>query len=144
MEDQKLVLLIEDNEDDERLTLRALRKSNIMNEVVVAYDGDKAIDFLVRRGEYADVPAERLPSLVVLDLHLPKTSGLEVLRTIRADERTRLIPVVVLTSQEDQKAVDECYQAGANSFVLKPQDPDEFSDLILNLAMYWLLVNRSA
>ena len=138
----KLVLLIEDNTDDERLTLRALRKNNIMNEVVVAYDGEEALDYLFGTGTYAGRDIYTLPSLVILDLSLPKLSGLEVLKRIRGNDNTRHLPVIVLTSTDDEKRIEECYVAGANSFIQKPTDPDEYSEMVLQLGMYWLLLNR--
>lgn len=139
----KLVLLIEDNTDDERLTLRALRKNNIMNEVVVAYDGQEALDYLFGTGSYSGRDMSVMPAVVILDLKLPKLSGLEVLRRIRSDERTAHLPVVVLTASDDEAQVAECYAVGANSFIRKPGDPAEFSEMVLQLGMYWLLLNRA-
>lgn len=139
----KLVLLIEDDVDDERLTLRALRKNNVDNEVVVSVDGQDAIDYLFRKGKHAGVGATRLPDVIILDLKLPKLSGLEVLRNIRENDSTRSIPVVVLTSSDDPKQIDEAFQAGANSFVRKPDDPQGYSDAILNISMYWLILNET-
>jgi two-component system, response regulator len=139
----KLVLLIEDNIDDERLTLRALRKNNIMNEVVVAYDGEEALDYLFGKGSYAGRDMEVMPAVVILDLKLPKLSGLEVLKAIRGDERTAKLPVVVLTASDEAEKIEECYAAGANSFIKKPSDPEEFSEMVLQLGMYWLLLNRT-
>lgn len=139
----KLVLLIEDNIDDERLTLRALRKNNIMNEVVVAYDGEEGLDYLFGRGTYAGRDMDVMPAVVILDLKLPRLSGLEVLRLIRADESTRKLPVVVLTSSADQNQIEECYLSGANSFIEKPSDAGDFSEMVLQLGMYWLLLNRT-
>lgn len=135
MESNQIILLIEDNVDDERLTLRALRKNNIMNEVVVAYDGEEALSHLF------DEAAE-LPAVVILDLKLPKVSGLEVLRKIRESSRTQLIPIVVVTASDDEAQIDKAYELGANSFIRKPTDPEEFSEMVLQLAMYWLLLNR--
>ncbi len=142
MSDNKTVLLIEDDADDERLTLRALRKQNVMNEVVVACDGEEALEYLFREGKFQSDPALKLPALTVLDLKLPKLSGLEVLRRIRCDDRTRHIPVVVLTSSVYGEEMTRAYEAGANSFVTKSADPDEFSETVLHVAMYWLLLNR--
>jgi two-component system response regulator len=139
----KVVLLIEDNLDDERLTLRALRKNNIMNEVVVAYDGLEAVDYLFGTGSYAGRDMEVMPAVVILDLKLPRMSGLDVLRQIRSDERTKKIPVVVLTSSDDEGQIEESYELGANSFIRKPADPAEFSEMVLQLGMYWLLLNRT-
>ncbi|MFQ3586703.1 MAG: response regulator [Fimbriimonadaceae bacterium] len=142
MIDKKIILLVEDDVADERLTLRALRKNNIMNEVVVACDGQEALDFLFREGAYAGIGDAHLPALVILDLKLPKRSGLDVLRAIRGDVRTAGVPVVILTANEDPSIVQECYRIGANSFVRKPTNAAEFSDAVLQVAMYWLLVNR--
>lgn len=135
MESSNIILLIEDNIDDERLTLRALRKNNIMNEVVVAGDGEQAL-------KYLEDPASLLPAVVVLDLKLPRLSGLEVLEKIRGNPRTALIPTVVLTSSDDEAQVDKAYRSGANSFIRKPTDAEEFSEMVLQLAMYWLMLNR--
>src|SRR5580693_2325103 len=121
--DNKLILLIEDDVDDERLTLRALRRNNIMNEVVVACDGQEAVDYLFAAGKYEGRDPKELPAVVVLDLHLPKVSGLEVLKRIRAAETTKRLPVVVLTSSEDEAQIEACYASGANSYIRKPTDP---------------------
>lgn len=141
--ESKLILLIEDNTDDERLTLRALRRNNIMNEVVVACDGQEAIDYLFGSGSFSGRDMSSMPAVVILDLKLPRLSGLEVLSRIRGDERTRRLPVVVLTSSEDSRQIEESYAAGANSFIRKPTDPAEFSEMVLQVAMYWLLLNRT-
>jgi CheY-like chemotaxis protein len=139
----KLVLLIEDDVDDERLTLRALRKNNVDNEVVVAYDGQEALDFLFRTGKYQGNAPGATPSLIILDLKLPKLSGLEVLRRIRESDETRCIPVVVLTSSDDPKQVAAALEAGANSFVRKPDNPKDYSEAVLNVSMYWLILNQT-
>ncbi len=141
--ESKLVLLIEDNIDDERLTLRALRKNNIMNEVVIAVDGQQAIDYLFGSGDYAGRDMSVMPAVVILDLKLPKLSGLEVLQRIRSNAATMHVPVVILTSSEDFSQVDESYRLGANSFIQKPVDPSDFSEMVLQVAMYWLLLNRT-
>jgi CheY-like chemotaxis protein len=141
---RKVILLIEDNIDDERLTLRALRKNNIVNEVVVAYDGLEAVDYLFGEGKFEGRDKSTMPALVVLDLTLPKISGLEVLRRIRETASTRCVPVVVLTADDDPDKREQCYLLGANSFILKPTDPSDFSETILQLAMYWLLLNQAA
>ncbi len=141
--ESKLILLIEDNIDDERLTLRALRKNNIMNEVVVACDGQEAIDYLFGSGSFSGRDMSVMPAVIVLDMKLPKLSGLEVLKRIRSDERTKRIPVVVLTANEDKSQVEEAYKQGANSYIQKPTDPAEFSEMVLQVAMYWLLLNRT-
>jgi two-component system response regulator len=139
----KLVLLIEDNTDDERLTLRALRKNNIMNEVVVAYDGQEALDYLFGTGSYSGRDMAVMPALVILDLKLPKLSGFEVLKQIRTQDATRTTPVIVLTSSDDEGQIEESYRLGANSYIRKPNDPVEYSDMILQLGMYWLLLNQA-
>ncbi len=141
--DSKLILLIEDNIDDERLTLRALRRNNIMNEVVVACDGQEAIDYLFGQGSFVGRDLTIMPAVIILDLKLPRVSGLEVLKRIRSTEATNRIPVVVLTASEDEVQVQESYKIGANSFIQKPTDPAEFSEMILQVAMYWLLLNRT-
>jgi two-component system, response regulator len=141
--DSKLILLIEDNIDDERLTLRALRKNNIMNEVVVACDGQEAIDYLFGTGSYAGRDMSIMPAVVILDLKLPKLSGLEVLKRIREGEHTKRLPVVVLTASDEEGQIEESYALGANSYIHKPTDPSEFSEMVLQVAMYWLLLNRT-
>ncbi|HEY3782504.1 MAG TPA: response regulator [Fimbriimonadaceae bacterium] len=139
----KLVLLIEDNTDDERLTLRALRRNNVMNEVVVAYDGQEALDYLFGTGSYSGRDMAVMPAVVILDLKLPKLSGFEVLKQIRMKEETKSTPVIVLTSSDDDAQVEQCYRLGANSYIKKPNDPEEYSDMILQLGMYWLLLNQA-
>lgn len=141
--DPKLVLLVEDNVDDERLTLRALRRNNIMNEVVVACDGEEALDYLFAQGKFEGRDSAVLPALILLDLHLPGMTGVEVLRSIRSHPTTRLTPVVVLTNSEDPQQATMCIELGANSFVRKPTDPREFAEVILQIGLYWLLLNES-
>lgn len=141
MKQDKTVLLVEDNVDDERLTLRALKKNNIMNEVVVACDGEEALDYLFGRNKYAGRDTSNTPAVIILDLKLPKLSGLEVLREIRQREETKLLPVVVLTSSDDDSQAIESARLGANSFIKKPSDSSEYSEMILQLGMYWLLLN---
>ena len=133
----KTILLIEDNPDDEKLTLRAMRQSEIPNIVVVARDGAEALDFVAKG-------TERLPSLVLLDLKLPKVSGLEVLAQLRSDSKTRTLPIVVLTSSDEQKDIQQSYLLGANSYIRKPVDFDEFIDSVKQLGQYWLSINLSA
>ena len=133
------ILLVEDNPDDEALTLRALKNSNIANEVVVARDGAEAIDFLLGTG-HGD--SWRLPEVVLLDLNLPKISGLEVLKRIRADARTQMLPVVVLTTSDEDRDRVESYRFGANSYVRKPVDFNQFNDAVRQLGLYWLLWNE--
>jgi len=134
------ILLVEDNPDDEALTLRALRKNNILNEVAVAHDGVEAIEYLFADGS-ADVT---LPGLVLLDLNLPKVDGLEVLRRIRADERTQFIPVVVLTSSKEQEDILAGYRCGANGYVRKPVNFADFAEAVRTLGTFWLLLNETA
>lgn len=138
----KCILLVEDNPDDEALTLRALRKHNIVNEVVVAHDGVEALDYLFGSGAWAGRDPRVLPQVVLLDLKLPKVDGLEVLRRIRADERTRLLPVVILTSSNEEKDRVSGYGLGANSYVRKPVDFEEFVEAVKQLGLYWLVLNE--
>jgi CheY-like chemotaxis protein len=137
------ILLVEDNPDDEELTLRALRHHNLANEIVVARDGVEAMDYLFSRGEYADKKVDELPQLVLLDLKLPKMDGLEVLRAMRADECTKALPVVVLTSSNEEKDIIDSYNFGANSYVRKPVDFVQFMAAVEQLGMYWLVLNQS-
>jgi len=139
---QKFILLVEDNPDDEALTLRALNKNKIANSVVVARDGAEAVDFLFGAGAYADRDVNDLPQIVLLDLKLPKLDGFEVLRRIRADERTKLLPVVILTSSKEERDVMQGYRDGCNSYVRKPVNFDEFVDAARQLGLYWLLLNE--
>jgi two-component system response regulator len=138
-----LILLVEDNPDDEALTLRALRKSNIVNEVVVARDGVEALDYLFAAGAHEGRDPAAMPQVVLLDLKLPRVDGLEVLRRMRADERTRFLPVVVLTTSTEQKDIVDSYQLGANSYIRKPVDFVRFSEAVQQLGLYWLLMNVS-
>ncbi|HEX9800495.1 MAG TPA: response regulator [Thermoanaerobaculia bacterium] len=138
----KTILLVEDNPDDEALTLRALRKHNLGNEVVVARDGAEALDYLFATGPHAGRDASATPQLVLLDLKLPKLDGLEVLRRVRSDERTRLLPVVVLTSSREERDLIDSYRLGANSYVRKPVDFNEFVEAARQLGLYWLLLNE--
>lgn len=140
--EEKTILLVEDNPDDEALTLRALKKNNIRNRVEVARDGVEALDYLFCTGIYATRDVRDLPQVVLLDLKLPKIDGLEVLRRVRADERTRLLPVVILTSSKEEQDVIKGYGLGANSYVRKPVDYNEFVEAINKLGMYWLVLNE--
>ena len=139
-----IILLIEDNPDDEALTLRALKKKNIANEVVVARDGAEALDYLFAKGAFKDRDASILPAVILLDLKLPKVDGLEVLRGIRADQRTRFLPVVVLTSSNEEQDLLNSYSNGCNSYIRKPVDFDDFVEAIAHLGLYWLVLNQSA
>ncbi len=136
------ILLVEDNPDDELLTMRELRKQNVANEIVVARDGVEALEYLFAEGAFAGRDAKEQPAIVLLDLKLPKIDGLEVLKRIRADERTRLIPVTILTSSDEQKDMIESYNLGANSYVRKPVDFEQFRDAVRQLHLYWMLINE--
>lgn len=141
--DNKVILLVEDNSRDEALTLRALRKSNIVNDVVVARDGVEALEY-VFGGDAGSDEAKRIPQLVLLDLKLPKVDGLEVLRRLRGDERTRRLPVVVFTSSSEEEDVIKSYSLGANSYVRKPVEFEQFLEATKQLGLYWLVLNESA
>jgi two-component system response regulator len=134
-----MVLLVEDRDDDVELTLRAFQRSRIANEIVVVRDGAEALDYVFARGQHADRPSP--PEVVLLDLNLPKIPGLEVLRQMRADERTRRLPVVILTSSNEERDVVSSYDLGANSFVQKPVDFAEFVEAMRHLGLYWLVLN---
>ena len=138
-----MILLVEDNPDDEALTLRALKKNNIKNEVVLAHDGAEALEYLFATGKYAGRNTNVLPQVVLLDLKLPKIDGLEVLRRLRADQRTRLLPVVILTSSNEEQDRIDGYGLGANSYVRKPVDFSQFLDAARQLGLYWLVLNEA-
>lgn len=138
----KVILLVEDNPDDALLTVRALQQHNIQNEVVIARDGAEALAYLHGAGEGAVPDPRPLPALILLDLKLPKVDGLEVLRRLRAFPRTRLLPVVVLTSSKEEKDLVASYSLGANSYVRKPVDFDQFAEAVRQLGLYWLLLNE--
>ena len=140
---EKTILLVEDNPDDEALTLLAFKKNNIQNKVAVVRDGAEALDYLFATGTYAGRDPSDLPQIILLDLKLPKVDGLEVLRLIRADKRTELLPVVILTSSKEDHDVIAGYQLGCNSYVRKPVSFDEFIESTRQLGMYWLLLNQS-
>jgi CheY-like chemotaxis protein len=135
------ILLVEDNDADEALTLRALSRVNLANEVDVARDGQQALDYLFAQGPYAHRAGEPLPAVVLLDVNLPRLNGLEVLQRLRADPRTALLPVVILTSSDEERDRLASYQNGANSFVRKPVDFAEFSETVARLGLYWVLTN---
>jgi hypothetical protein len=138
----KMILLVEDNAQDEALTLRSLKKINIANRIDVVRDGQQALDYLFKEGEFALREGPDLPTFVLLDLNLPRVSGLEVLERIRADQRTRVLPVVLLTSSDEERDRLRGYQSGANSFVRKPLDSGEFAETVSRLGVYWLAVNN--
>lgn len=138
-----MILLVEDNPDDEVLTLHALKKSHIGNRVFVARDGVEALDFLFCQNQYADRDPDEMPQLILLDIKLPKIDGLEVLRRIREDERTSLLPVVILTSSKEQQDLLEAYKNRANSYMRKPVDFNQFAESVHQLGLYWLVLNQA-
>ncbi|MEN9262238.1 MAG: response regulator [Thermostichus sp. HHBFW_bins_43] len=138
----KTILLVEDNPDDELLTLRALRRSGVSNRVVVTRDGLEALDYLYGRGSYSQRDPSELPALMLLDLKLPRLDGLQVLEQVRADERTRLLPVVMLTTSREEQDVLQSYSLGCNSYIRKPVDFVQFSEAVQQLGVYWLLLNE--
>ncbi len=141
--DKGTILLVEDNPDDVALTLRAFKKSNILNEVIVAQDGAEALNYLFASGDYAGRDTGKMPHLILLDLKLPKMDGMEVLRRMRADARTRLLPVVILTSSKEEQDVIDGYNLGCNSYIRKPVDFAQFSEAIRQLGLYWLILNET-
>jgi CheY-like chemotaxis protein len=139
---RKTILLVEDDANDQELTLCALRRSNIMNEVIVAHTGEEALEILFGEGQLVEREIDMLPAVVLLDLKLPRINGIEVLRRIRADSRTRRLPVVVLTSSRHERDRDQVYDLGANSYICKPVDFEKFTEAIGQLGMYWVLLNE--
>ncbi|MBM3215235.1 response regulator [Candidatus Poribacteria bacterium] len=136
------ILMVEDNANDVELTLHALRRNRIANSIHVVGDGEEALDFLFRRGAYAD-RGDGVPRVILLDLKLPKVDGLEVLRIVKGDERTKLIPVVVLTSSREEKDIIESYRLNVNSYIVKPVDFEQFTDSVRQLGLYWMLTNQT-
>ena len=139
----KVVLLVEDNPDDEELTRLAFEECRVANKLVVARNGQEALDYLFRQGKFSTRSELETPQVIFLDLKLPKVDGLEVLRQLRADDRTRLYPVVVLTSSKEEQDMVECYSLGANSYIQKPVDYQQFLDAVKELGLYWLLLNQT-
>jgi|SRR5882724_8350417 len=140
---EHVILLVEDNANDEELTLRAFKKSNISNTVIVVRDGAAALDFLFARGAYAGRDVNDVPQVILLDLNLPKIGGLDVLRAIRADPRTKLLPVVILTSSSEHEDLASGYESGANSYIVKPVDFTQFAEAVRQLGLYWLVLNQN-
>ena len=139
----KSILLVEDNPDDVDLTLHALKKNNIKNEIVVAYDGAEALDYLFGTGKYSGRDLSLMPTIILLDIKLPKVDGLEVLRRIRANELTKFLPVVILTSSKEEQDILKGYSLGVNSYVRKPVDFNQFAEAVSHLGLYWLLLNET-
>jgi two-component system response regulator len=137
------ILLVEDNPDDVELTLRAFKKNNIANKVVVVRDGVEALDYLFGNGAYAGRDASDTPRIILLDLKMPRLDGLQVLERLRADERTKLTPVVILTSSKEEQDLIKGYKSGANSYVRKPVNFNQFLEAVRNIGLYWLLINES-
>ena len=140
--EKKIILLVEDNPDDELLTVEALKDNKIKNEVFVAHDGEEALDFLFGKGQFKDRDTKILPQVVLLDLKLPKVDGLEVLQQIRSNDRTKFLPVVILTSSKEETDLIKSYQLGANSYIRKPVDFDQFTQAIKYLGLYWIVLNE--
>jgi two-component system response regulator len=141
--DKRFILLVEDNPDDEALTIRALRRANVGNEVVVVRDGREALDFMFAEGSYADRDPRQMPQLVLLDLKLPKIDGLDVLKALREDERTALQPIVILTTSNEENDLVSGYSRGANSYIRKPVDFTQFVEAVKQVGLYWLVLNES-
>lgn len=138
----KIILLVEDNPDDEALAIRALKRNHISNEIVVAHDGVEALDLMFGTGSYTGRDVSIKPTVILLDLKLPRVDGIEVLRRLREDERTKLVPVVILTTSSEEQDMLDSYSLGCNSYIRKPVDFIQFSDAIRQLGMYWLLMNE--
>lgn len=136
------ILLVEDNPSDAEMALRALRKNNLSNKVLVVSDGEEALDYLYSRGKFADKNISSRPKIILLDLKLPKIDGMEVLRTIKSDPVKKMVPVIVLTSSQEERDIFESYQLGVNSYIVKPVNFDNFSDAVRDLGLYWLLLNK--
>jgi two-component system response regulator len=144
MTSERVIVLVEDNANDEELMLRAFRKSGISNRVVILRDGAEALDYFFSRGAHANRAQSDIVQVVLLDLKLPKINGMEVLRQLREDERTQLLPIVILTSSAEAQDIVRCYSLGANSYVRKPVDFTQFVDAVRQLGQYWLMINQAA
>jgi len=136
------ILLVEDNSSDAEMTIRVLKKNNLANRLLHVKDGAEALDFIFAEGEYANRQIENVPNLILLDLKLPKVNGLQVLQKIKSDERTKKIPVVMLTSSREDPDINKCYSMGANGYVVKPVEFDAFSKTVANIGLYWMIVNE--
>ena len=136
------IILVEDSASDAELTIRALRKNNIINQLVHLEDGEEALEFIFAIGKYADRSIDDLPKVILLDLKMPKISGLEVLRKIKSDERTKSIPIVLLTSSKEENDIVDAYQLGVNSYIVKPMEFENFVKIVSDIGLYWLLVNQ--
>ena len=136
------VLIVEDNEEDAELAIRALKKHHLANNVVHLIDGEQALDFIFGRGDYSDRETSQMPKVILLDLKMPKVNGLEVLQAVKSDPRTKVIPIVILTSSEEDPDIKRSYELGANSYIVKPVEFDNFSKTVAELGMYWMVVNR--
>ncbi len=143
MDEKKIILLVEDNPDDEELTLRALKLSRVLNEVIVVRDGEEALDYIFGTGNYSNREAYILPQVVLLDLKLPKLSGLDVLERVRANPSTQLLPIVILTSSNEEEDILSSYRLGANSYVRKPVEFQRFAEAVQQLGLYWMLINQA-
>jgi two-component system, response regulator len=142
MQEDVEILLVEDSASDAEMTIRALKKNNLANKLLHVKDGAAALDFIFAEGEYADRQIENAPKVILLDLKMPKVNGLEVLQKIRLDERTKRIPVVMLTSSKEDPDIKKCYDLGVNSYVVKPVEFDDFQKAISDLGLYWMIVNQ--
>jgi two-component system response regulator len=136
------ILLVEDNMSDAELTIRALKKNNLANELIHLKDGSEALDFIFAQGKYFERKMSDLPNVIVLDLKMPKVNGIEVLRRIKSDERTKRIPVVMLTSSKEDPDIQKCYDLGVNSYVVKPVEFEHFVKAVSNLGLYWMILNQ--
>ena len=141
-ENRRIILLVEDNPDDEVLTLRALKESNVLNQIVVVRDGAEALDYLFGTGQYKERDMNLMPQLILLDINIPKLNGMEVLQQIRGDKRTKYLPVVMLTSSREEQDLIASYELGVNSYIRKPVNFDQFADAIRYLGLYWLVLNE--